>query len=148
MSRQLFSVSSIWERKAKLTCLIRTFSNQSKLAEKKKEIKNLLKLKVTEFQSKVNLQKKPHPSSMKWECSSWQSQNIPCFCRWTFGSEIYHWDSNGKSRLKPRYHKLSQESLESSKKRKKKGKKSKWAALVFLSITSKSILNHIILVII
>lgn len=144
MSRQLFNVSSVWE-KSQINLSHKTFSNQSKLAEKPRRQQKTLLDKVIEFQSKVNFQKQPHPSAMKWECSSCWSQNIPCFCGWTPGSETYHWDSNEKSRPKPRYHKLVQESLESIK---NKNKISKSAALAFLSITSKPIVNHIVLVII
>lgn len=132
-------------RENQITLSHKTFSNQSKLAEKPKRNPKTLLDKGIEFPSKVNFQKQPHPSAMKWECSSCWSPNIPRFCGWTPGSQTYHWDSTEKSRPKPRYHKLLQESLESIK---NKNKISKSAAQAFLSITSKPIVNHIVLVII
>lgn len=129
-----FSVCpQIWERKAKLTCLIKHFQTRANWQRSLKgNKKNPLRLKVTEFQSKVSFLKKPHPSTTKWERSSCWSQNIPCFCGWIPGSETYSWDSNEKSKPKPRYHKLSQESLESIKKNnnKKSQKTNHWSELL------------------
>lgn len=102
-SRQLFSMSSIWERKAKLTCLIKHFQITANWQRSlKRKLKTLLDWKLQNFKAKWTFKKTPHLSTMKWECSSCWSQNIPCFCGWSPGLETYSRDSSEKSRTKPR----------------------------------------------
>lgn len=66
---------------------------------------------------------------------------IPYFCGW-FPSQRPRADSTEKSRPKPKYHKLSQESLESILKK----EITKWAALAFLSISSEPTVNNIVII--
>lgn len=110
-SRQLFSVSSIWEEKSQINLSYKTFSNQSKLAEKpkRKEKKPLGQSYRISKQSELST-KKAHPGTTKWELSSCWSFHISVADSLVQRPRA---DSTEKIRPKPKYHKLSQESLES-----------------------------------